>query len=98
MFSRKTLKRPFSILLYSIIIIAFIFSFIPTSFIFAEGPATAALTIKPPLTELKEDNLNSATLSIALTDDTFADSAIDKQNISLNNAPQGLSIDTITYI
>ncbi len=77
MFLRKTIKRSFSILIYSILIISFILSFMPAGFIYAQG--YAALTINPPLTELREDNLNEAVLRVELADDTFADETLTRQ-------------------
>ena len=95
MFLRKILKRSFSILIYSILIISFILSFMPAGFIYAQG--SADLTINPPLTELMEGNLNEAVLSAELADDTFADETIDPANIVLNNAPTGLTVEGVAY-
>ncbi len=95
MFLRKTLKRSFSILIYSILIISFILSFMPAGFIYAQG--SAALTINPPLAELMEGNLNEAVLNAELADDTFADETVDPANIVLNNAPTGLTVEDVAY-
>lgn len=47
---------------------------------------------------LSETTLNGATLLLNLTDDAFADAVLDAGNFTLNNAPDGLSIQSVTYI
>ncbi|MFN8255768.1 MAG: T9SS type A sorting domain-containing protein [Bacteroidales bacterium] len=47
---------------------------------------------------LTERNLNTSTLTLQLADENFIDNAINPENITFNNAPQGLSIETIHYI
>ncbi|GAB4298596.1 MAG: hypothetical protein Kow0068_22450 [Marinilabiliales bacterium] len=47
---------------------------------------------------LEERTLDSRSLSIILANVVFADNIFDMQNFSLNNAPAGLTIDTVIYI
>lgn len=46
---------------------------------------------------LAENSLNGSLLSVILVNDTFRDSALDKSNFILNNAPAGLSVKSIFY-
>ncbi len=73
------------------------------------GPAVVAIT---PLTltafdekltvsaspELNKGNLDGAEISLQLTDDKFIDSQIELSNITLINAPLGLTVNSVDYI
>lgn len=47
---------------------------------------------------LTEENLNEALIEVELTEVAFIDNSIENQNVSLMNAPLGLTVDTIYYI
>ena len=55
-----------------------------------------ALTISH--TGLTEENLNNAEIDISLADDEFIDGTLDELNFTLNNAPEGMSINYVQYI
>ncbi len=57
---------------------------------------TPALTIVED-SVLIEPTLNGRTLSLILSYETYADNLLDNLNFTLNNAPAGLSIDTLIY-
>ena len=46
---------------------------------------------------LSEENLDTASLDVTLDGDTFADASLDKANFTLNNAPGGLTVETVTH-
>jgi hypothetical protein len=48
--------------------------------------------------QLTETNLDGAIVNLTLIDETFSDNSIDIGNISLNNAPVGLSIESVSYV
>ena len=58
-----------------------------------ETSLVAEVTI--PLTET---NLDDGIVNLTLLDETFIDDNISPDNVTLNNAPTGLSIESITYI
>ena len=60
--------------------------------------AAAEISVNSPLSELTEGNLDEATLNIELSGDLFSDETIDLENIVLNNAPSGLTVEDVTYI
>ncbi|MEN8122622.1 MAG: hypothetical protein ABFS35_19935 [Bacteroidota bacterium] len=47
---------------------------------------------------LCEDNLNTSPITFTLVGESFADELIEISNIQLNNAPTGLSIESINYV
>ena len=49
-------------------------------------------------TSLSETNLNGALLKMKLINETFNDETLDKTNFSLNNAPQGTSVDAVNFV
>ncbi len=57
--------------------------------------ASPALTVSGSLTET---NLNGVVITMSLANDTFKDSTLDKANFTLNNAPTGTSISSVTYV
>ncbi|MBP7205081.1 MAG: endonuclease [Candidatus Cloacimonetes bacterium] len=61
------------------------------------SPVTATATITPAQT-LEETNLNGASVTFILTDATFADSSLLVSNFTLNNAPAGLSIQSVNHV
>gem|GEM_PF-6811627 len=46
---------------------------------------------------LNESNLNGAVVAISITNDTFKDTTLDKANFTLNNAPSGTTIASVSY-
>nr|MBS9767902.1 lamin tail domain-containing protein [Flavobacteriaceae bacterium] len=58
-------------------------------------PASLQLTVPTPL---KEDNLNNAVVNVILENETFKDSTLDKANFILENAPNGITIKSVTYV
>jgi len=46
---------------------------------------------------LSETNLDGADIDLTLSDVTFADAILDKDNFTLNNVPEGTTIDVVTY-
>ena len=58
-------------------------------------PITATLSSSFPLDEY---NLNGASLTLVLTGTTFTDNNLLISNFTLNNAPAGLSIQSVNYI
>lgn len=50
-----------------------------------------------PASALTEENLDTNSIDVTLTGTTFLDSALDKANFTLNNAPQGLMTESVTY-
>ncbi len=46
---------------------------------------------------LTESNLSGASIELSLTDEEFFDSGLTSQNFILNNAPPGLSVQSVTY-
>ncbi|MCK4345880.1 MAG: hypothetical protein KAX05_11400, partial [Bacteroidales bacterium] len=46
---------------------------------------------------LNGDNLNGAEIAIELTNVSFTDTILDKENFTLNNVPSGTSVDTVVY-
>lgn len=61
-----------------------------------QSPVTASASITPSQT-LEEVNLNGATLTFVLSDATFIDSVLLLTNFTLNNAPSGLSVQSVSY-
>ncbi|MCB5223970.1 MAG: endonuclease [Candidatus Cloacimonadaceae bacterium] len=61
------------------------------------SPETASATIIPSQT-LREDRLDGASLTLILDNASFADAILLPQNITLNNAPTGLSIHAVNYL
>ncbi len=61
------------------------------------SPVTATAIITPGQT-LEETNLNGATVTFILSDTTFADSNLLVSNFTLNNAPAGLSVQSVSYV
>lgn len=57
----------------------------------------APMTISPDM-PLTESNLNGQLLNVTLGTDTFADATLDKSNFTLENAPDGVSVDRVLYI
>ena len=94
MSSKKSFRKVRMSIISFIIIIALVFTFIPVNFIFAEPAAT--LSSSPE--QLSESNLSSAVLTVGLSDDTFVDDVLDPINFTLNNAPDGLDIESVAYI
>ncbi len=45
---------------------------------------------------LTETNLNGAVISLALVNESFADSSLSSANFSLNNAPTGTTVESVT--
>ncbi len=58
------------------------------------APVGAGLSASATLTE---PTLNNATVALTLVNETFADETLDKANFSLNGAPVGLSIGSVSY-
>lgn len=58
-------------------------------------PAGPSLAGVATLTEL---NLNGATIALTVLSETFADAILSAANFSLNNAPSGVSISSVTYL
>ena len=63
---------------------------------------TTNSSLSPSLTisanpALTETNLNGASVSLGLTNETFADGSLSSFNFTLNNAPNGLSINSVNY-
>ena len=50
-----------------------------------------------PASALTEENLNTNSLAVTLTNETFADSTLDASNFVLNNAPAGLTVESVSY-
>ena len=65
-----------------------------SAFAFSQ-PTTPALTISHA--GLTEVNLSGAQVSLSLTNETFADGTLSSGNFTLNNAPSGTSIGSVTY-
>jgi PKD repeat protein len=63
-------------------------------FSYGSEPALQA-SVSIPMTET---NLDDAIVTLNLLDDTFIDNDINPVNLVLNNAPTGLSIESINYI
>lgn len=55
------------------------------------------LTITPYFT-LAEWSLNTNRITLALNNDTFKDNVLNKSNFIFNNAPEGLSVNMVTYL
>jgi hypothetical protein len=55
---------------------------------------TSAIT---PAEALTEENLDANSLTVALSNVTFKDATLDKANFTLNNAPDGVSIESVEY-
>lgn len=51
-----------------------------------------------PSAALTEQNLNGATLTLALSVATFTDAVLNPSNFTLNNAPSGVSIAGVSYV
>lgn len=47
---------------------------------------------------LIESNLDGAIISLSLSDETFADGILSASNFTLNNAPAGVTINTVGYL
>ena len=62
-----------------------------------ESPVTATATITPSQT-LEEVNLNGAIITLTLSDSTFHDNVLIAANFTLNNAPMGLSVQSVSYV
>ncbi|MCB5284506.1 MAG: endonuclease [Candidatus Cloacimonetes bacterium] len=62
-----------------------------------DNPVTATATITPTQT-LEEVNLNGATVTYTLSDASFSDSSLSASNFTLNNAPAGLSIQSVSHV
>jgi len=50
-----------------------------------------------PVSALTEENLNTNSLNITLSNVTFADSTLSASNFVLNNAPAGLTVESVEY-
>ncbi len=61
------------------------------------SPVTATATITPAQV-LEEINLSGATVTFALADATFTDDVLMTANFTLNNAPAGLSVQSVSYV
>jgi hypothetical protein len=57
-------------------------------------PITAAIT---PAEALDEDNLDTNGLTVELSQVTFGDAVLDAANFTLNNASDGVSIESVSY-
>jgi hypothetical protein len=57
-------------------------------------PITAAIT---PAEALTEENLDANSLTVALSNVTFKDATLDEANFTLNNAPAGVSVESVEY-
>ncbi|MEA5084757.1 MAG: InlB B-repeat-containing protein [Lachnospiraceae bacterium] len=57
-------------------------------------PASATVV---PTSALTEENLDTNSLVINLTGTTFVDSTLNKANFTLNNAPAGVEIESVSY-
>jgi hypothetical protein len=55
---------------------------------------TASISATPALTE---ENLDSGSLSVTLSGTTFADATLDASNFKLNNAPSGVTVESVEY-
>ena len=62
-----------------------------------DNPVTATATITPTQT-LEEINLNGATVTYTLSDASFSDSSLLASNFTLNTAPAGLSIQSVSHV
>ncbi len=60
----------------------------------SEG-ASVSITASTQLTEL---NLNEASLTVQLEDETFVDNSLSSSNFQLNNAPTGTTIESVQYV
>jgi hypothetical protein len=58
------------------------------------GASTPALTASGTLNEA---TLNGAIVGLTLANDTFADATLNASNFTLNNAPSGVTIQSVTY-
>jgi hypothetical protein len=47
---------------------------------------------------MTETNLDNKVINLVLTDDWFVDNQINTSNLALNNAPQGLTIKSVSWI
>jgi hypothetical protein len=61
---------------------------------FTTGDLSATLT---PASELMEGNLDTNSLSVTLEGDGFWDETLDKANFTLNNAPSGLTVESLDF-
>jgi len=61
---------------------------------FTTDPITSTIAAGTALTE---ENLDANTLAVTISGTTFADSTLNAANFTLNNAPTGVTIDSITY-
>jgi len=59
---------------------------------FTTAAKTATITVDPGMTE---ENLNSKTITVTLAGDTYA-ASLDKEKFTLNNAPSGTTISSVT--
>ena len=50
-----------------------------------------------PASALTEENLDTNSLTVTLTNETFADSTLSASNFVLNNAPTGLDVESVSY-
>ena len=55
-----------------------------------------AASISPELS-LSKENLDTNSLTVALSGTTFADSTLDASNFTLNNAPTGVTVESVSY-
>lgn len=61
------------------------------------APNVPNIRINAPVA-LTETNLNGATINVTVGTETFADNTIDPANVTLNNAPAGLTVNSATWV
>jgi len=64
------------------------------SFTVISGVPTAIISADPALTER---NLNGKEINIELANETFADASLNSGNFTLNNAPAGVTVNSVAY-
>ncbi len=62
------------------------------------APLPASLTITSMPNNLKEDNLNNVAINLTLENETFLDANLEITNFTLQNAPNGLIINSVSYV
>ncbi len=58
---------------------------------------TGDAVLKISASALSEANLNNANITMTLTNETFADATLSASNFILNNAPNGLTVKSVSY-
>jgi hypothetical protein len=71
---------------------------IGTSYGTVQSFTTTAISASiAPVATLTEENLDTNSLTVTLSGTTFADSTLDASNFTLNNAPTGLTVESVSY-